>query len=144
MLFIDISTMINLPTDYLNEMTQSFNVPYSQFGQGTYFGDQECLTQLDKIFPWMGKQRPSRDSTAIADKVTGIVLTIKKTVLLECLKNFTAIKLYMEALAEEKLRSHLTQISSIVDRYNDNQYRSEMISEKKINWDQTTRMSLKR
>jgi len=68
MLFIDISSMINLPPNHINEMTQSFNVPYSQFVQGSYFGDSECLTQLDRIFPWMGKQRPSRDSTSVADK----------------------------------------------------------------------------
>jgi hypothetical protein len=54
-------------------------------------------------------------------------MSIKKNVLMDCLKNFAAIKMYMEAIAEEKLQAHLSMVSAIVQRYNNPKFRTRML-----------------
>ena len=60
------------------------------------------------------------------------------------LNKFPTIKLYMEAMAEEKMRFHLVQISHIVSQYNDPNFQDHLIAKRKLNWAQTTHISLKR
>ena len=43
----DISGMISLPEKLIDKETQAFNVPFLRYGEGAYFGDEDCLIEID-------------------------------------------------------------------------------------------------
>jgi CRP-like cAMP-binding protein len=60
--YFDLSGMIDLPPGTIDYDTQAFNVPYSIYTEGSYFGDSDCL--VDLLLPVQNKN--FRDSTAEA------------------------------------------------------------------------------
>ena len=44
-LYIDIQDEIELPVGAIDNTTQAFNVPYSTYTKGSYFGDADCLCE---------------------------------------------------------------------------------------------------
>jgi CRP-like cAMP-binding protein len=47
-LYKDISDMVTLPAKVIDKETQAFNVPYLRYGGGSYFGDEDCLIEIDR------------------------------------------------------------------------------------------------
>ena len=46
-LYIDISDKIELPEKLIDRETNAFNVPFSLYRQGSYFGDEDVLVDID-------------------------------------------------------------------------------------------------
>ncbi len=47
-LYKDISDMIILPEKLIDKEYQAFNVPFLRYAGGSYFGDEDCLSEIDK------------------------------------------------------------------------------------------------
>lgn len=74
----------------------------------------------------------------------GEVLYVKKNKLDEILEHFSAIKSYMEALANEKVKYALILQDSLVKRYLDPKQKDKLIAKRMENKEITLYMSLKR
>ena len=48
-LYKDISDMIILPEKLIDKESQAFNVPFLRYGIGSYFGDQDCMTEIENV-----------------------------------------------------------------------------------------------
>lgn len=46
-LYKDICDMVPLPDKVINKETQAFNVPFVRYAGGSYFGDEDCLLDVD-------------------------------------------------------------------------------------------------
>ena len=46
-LYKDISDMTKLPDKLIDRERQAFNVPYLRQGVGSFFGDEDCITEID-------------------------------------------------------------------------------------------------
>jgi hypothetical protein len=42
-MYVDMQKQVKLPEGTIDPNTQAFNVPYSTYAQGSYFGDADCL-----------------------------------------------------------------------------------------------------
>jgi CRP-like cAMP-binding protein len=89
--------MIELPPGTIDPECDAFNVPYSLYSEGSYFGDSDCLVEL--LLPT--QQKNYRDSTAEATE-NSEVMKVNKIKLDEQLQLFPEIRRYMVAIAKEK------------------------------------------
>ena len=44
-LFVDISDLVELPEGTIDDQNQAFNVPFSVYNKGSYFGDEDVLLE---------------------------------------------------------------------------------------------------
>ena len=51
-LFVDISDLVELPEGTIDDQSQAFNVPFSVYSKGSYFGDEDVL--LESAFENLG------------------------------------------------------------------------------------------
>lgn len=98
-LYVDASELLKLQPGTIDPACEAFNIPYTQYGMGSYFGDQDCLIDLNQ--PTHIKSY--RDSTAEANDDCDIQV-IKKRALEEQLQRFPEYRNYMVLLAKEKTR----------------------------------------
>ena len=112
--YIDLSETLKLPPGTIDMTCNAFNVPYSLYTEGSYFGDSDCLTDL--LLPVQKKYY--RDSTAEASDSSEVML-VTRSKLDEQLKLFPEIRRYMVAIAREKLKYHKILIQNVVTRYQD-------------------------
>lgn len=45
-LYVDVSDQLTLESGTIDPVKDAFNVPYSLYVQGSYFGDSDCLTHM--------------------------------------------------------------------------------------------------
>lgn len=140
-LYKDISDMIQLPPKLIDKETLAFNVPFLRYGTGSYFGDEDCIFQIDQEgSPDLKKFY--RESTAECVDDAEIMI-IKRRQLVDELHKFIAIKDYMIAIAKEKKKYHKVLINSILNRYKNPAEGSKLIEQRMKDYQITTHMSLK-
>ena len=75
-MYIDISDSIKLP-DHYERKVYSFNVPVVQYGEGSYFGDDDVLADIDLNVNHNENDKIFRSFTAEAN-TDAEIMTIKK------------------------------------------------------------------
>ena len=142
-LYIDISDKIELPDKLIDRETNAFNVPFSLYRQGSYFGDEDVLVDIDLQDLDNDTNKVYRNCTVEANEDAEI-MTIKKRHLMEPLSRFIHIRRYMMLIAKEKLNYHNILIESILERYKDVSQRKKLIDLRMQEQYITLHMSLKR
>lgn len=71
--YIDLSELLDLPFGTIDPIVNSFNVPFSIFQSGSYFGDSDCITELLQST----QQKCYRDSTAEASDNSEVMVVSK-------------------------------------------------------------------
>ena len=113
----DFSTTLTLPKDTINPETESFNIPFIQYNDNAYFGDNDCLIE-DRNGRLSSKAlRQSTCLTTTEGNQTD-VMTLHKKHLIEILEDFPKMKKYMFEVAYEKKLYHETLFDAIKMRYN--------------------------
>ena len=81
-LYKDISDEIDLPATIIDMTTQSFNVPFSLYRMGSYFGDEDVLVDIDIRNIDHDRHKVYRSCTVEANEDSEI-MTLKKRHLLD-------------------------------------------------------------
>ena len=97
-LYKDISDMIILPEKLIDKESQAFNVPFLRYGIGSYFGDQDCMTEIEDMDESSTTRKYYRESTAECIEDSEI-LVIKRRQFVDELNKFTKIKSFMATLS---------------------------------------------
>ena len=124
-LYIDISDKIELPEKDFDKETQAFNVPFSLYRMGSYFGDEDVLVDID--FQVDNDSHKLYRSCTVEANEDAEIMTIKKRHLLDQLQRFVEIRRYMMLIAKEKINYHNILIESILERYKDVGQRNKLI-----------------
>ena len=132
--------MQNLPEKLINKESQAFNVPYLKYGAQAYFGDEDCITEIDKDDVPDTKKYYRESTVECIDDAE--ILVAKRRQLIEELNKFESIKEFMNNMAKEKKSYHHILINSILCRYNDPSEAKTLIDQR-MNDSITTHMSLK-
>jgi hypothetical protein len=142
----DFSSSLVLPKDAINPETESFNIPFIQYNDNAYFGDNDCLIKDAKGRLSSKAFRQSTCLTTTEGNQTD-VMTLHKKSLMEILEDFPKMKKYMFDVAREKKIYHEALFESINMRYNSSpREMSSMVKWRmdEINEEETTFMSFKR
>lgn len=140
-LFKDISDMINLPEKLIDKESQAFNVPFLKYGAQAYFGDEDCIAEIDQDDIPDTKKYYRESSVECVDDAE--ILVAKRRQLIDELNKFDEIKEFMKNLAKDKKVYHHTLINSILNRYNDPVESKVLIEQRMNDYSITTHMSLK-
>ena len=118
---VDISDTIKLPDNYEKRLN-SFNVPVVQYGEGSYFGDDDVLADIELDVNHNENEKIFRSVTAEAN-TDAEIMTIKKRHLQEQLQRFSEIGRYMVLIAKEKRKYQKKLIDNIYEKYKDPSFR---------------------
>jgi hypothetical protein len=110
---------VRLPKGTIDPNTQAFNVPYSIYSQGSYFGDADCLREKPEENGETDEIKYYRDSTAVAEGGNADVQVLKKKHIEEVLPSFPKMCEYMRNIAREKHTYNKILIKTILKKYND-------------------------
>lgn len=85
-IYKDISDMIPLPEKLIDKESQAFNVPFLKYGAGSYFGDEDCITEIDREnVPDTKKYYRETTAECVDD---GEILVIKRRQMVDELEKF--------------------------------------------------------
>ena len=112
-LFVDISDLVELPEGTIDHQSQAFNVPFSVYNKGSYFGDEDVLLEsaFEDLQDANEKSQKKKDAgflrscTAQASEDLEVMI-LKKRHIIEQLTRFKRIKNYMVLIAKAKTDYH--------------------------------------
>ena len=114
-LLIDIAEHIDCEKYDIVRETESFNVPFNSYSDGSYFGDEDTLCELKQDEEGEQNKR-YRKTTSSAQKDTDVMF-IKVTALKEQLEEFPKIKQHLTEVANEKINYFNVLIAKVTEFY---------------------------
>ena len=86
-MYKDISDMVEIPAKVINKEMEAFNVPFLRYAGGSYFGDEDCLIEIDRADISENKKYWRQSTVQCMDDAE--ICFIKKNLLVDELGKFS-------------------------------------------------------